>query len=68
MSISIMRLASKLRCFAAIPSRSANLRRQSSPNVASHTGEASFIPVSIDLATHIHDGVSHRHAHMHPKS
>jgi CopG family transcriptional regulator, nickel-responsive regulator len=31
-------------------------------------GQASFVPVSIDLATHIHDGVSQRHARMHPKN
>jgi CopG family nickel-responsive transcriptional regulator len=31
-------------------------------------GQVSFIPVSVDLATHIHDGVSHRHAHTHPKN
>ena len=30
-------------------------------------GQVSFVPVSIDDATHAHGGASHRHAHMHPK-
>jgi CopG family transcriptional regulator, nickel-responsive regulator len=30
-------------------------------------GEVSFVPVSIDTATHAHGGASHRHAHTHPK-
>jgi CopG family nickel-responsive transcriptional regulator len=31
-------------------------------------GQVSFVPVSIDLAQHVHDGVSHKHAHTHPKN
>ncbi len=30
-------------------------------------GQVSFLPVSIDVATHSHGGGSHRHAHAHPK-
>jgi CopG family nickel-responsive transcriptional regulator len=30
-------------------------------------GEISFVPVSIDAATHAHGGAPHRHAHTHPK-
>ena len=30
-------------------------------------GQVSFVPVSIDVATHTHGGASHRHAHAHPK-
>ena len=30
-------------------------------------GEVSFVPVSIDAATHAHGGASRRHAHTHPK-
>ena len=30
-------------------------------------GQVSFVPVSIDVATHAHAGASHRHAHTHPK-
>jgi CopG family transcriptional regulator, nickel-responsive regulator len=28
-------------------------------------GEVSFVPVSIDAATHVHGGAAHRHAHTH---
>ena len=31
-------------------------------------GQVSLIPVSIDMAAHIHGGASHRHTHTHPKS
>ena len=31
-------------------------------------GQASFVPVAIDTATHDHGGSSHRHVHMHPKN
>ena len=30
-------------------------------------GQVSFVPVSIDTATHAHGGAPHRHAHTHPK-
>ncbi len=30
-------------------------------------GQVSFVPVSINAATHAHGGASHRHAHTHPK-
>ncbi len=30
-------------------------------------GQISFVPVSIDTATHAHGGAPHRHAHTHPK-
>jgi CopG family transcriptional regulator, nickel-responsive regulator len=30
-------------------------------------GQVSFVPVSIDAATHAHGGASQRHAHTHPK-
>jgi CopG family transcriptional regulator, nickel-responsive regulator len=30
-------------------------------------GQVSFVPVSIDAATHAHGGASHRHAHTRPK-
>jgi CopG family transcriptional regulator, nickel-responsive regulator len=30
-------------------------------------GEVSFVPVSIDTASHTHGGVSQRHTHAHPK-
>jgi CopG family nickel-responsive transcriptional regulator len=31
-------------------------------------GQVSFVPVSNDLATHIHNRVSYRHTHTHPKN
>ncbi len=30
-------------------------------------GQVSFVPVSINAATHAHGGASHRHTHTHPK-
>jgi CopG family nickel-responsive transcriptional regulator len=30
-------------------------------------GQVSFVPVSIDATAHAHGGVSHKHAHTHPK-
>jgi CopG family transcriptional regulator, nickel-responsive regulator len=30
-------------------------------------GQVSFVPVSIDAATHAHGGAPHTHAHTHPK-
>jgi len=31
-------------------------------------GQVSFVPVSIDLAAHSHDGVSRKHVHTHPRN
>jgi CopG family nickel-responsive transcriptional regulator len=31
-------------------------------------GQVNFVPVSIDVAAHVHGGTSHKHTHAHPKA